>query len=315
MNKKVALVVIYTHRYDKNIPIIEKIYGHKFSHIFHIVPFYNGTKSNVIPVYEHSHHYQGYITQALNAFYDESFEHYFFISDDIIVNPAINENNLQEQLKLGPGDSFLCELISLHQLEKGHNWMRVKNAYEYRTKQFGCEFINELPTYDEALAAFGKVGLDIKPLNFNQIYGHEKFSLQSVAKKGYLRKAARQIKHRNTEFHLQYPLVGGYSDIFVISGKSIKQFARYCGIFAASKLFHELAIITAMVLATPNIRLGKELDLQGKALWTDEELNELTPFSNNLTKLLANFPAKYFFLHPIKLSQWKLEQMMDPAHK
>ena len=307
MNKKVALVVIYTHRYDKNIPIIEKIYGDKFSHIFHIVPFYNGDKSNVITVYEHSHRYEGYIMQALNHFYDKDFEHYFFISDDIIVNPVINEHNFQEHLNLGPDDSFLCEFITLHERAPGHKWKRVRDAYEYQTKPFGCEFINELPPYDEALALFNRVGLSIKPLNFDQIYYNERFSVSMLHKKDYIKKILRQIKHRNTKFQLRYPLVGGYSDLFAVSGTTIKQFARYCGIFAASNLFHELAIITAMVLATPNIRLGKDIKLQGKALWTDEEMGELTPFSNNLTKLMDNFPPGYLFLHPVKLSQWKLE--------
>jgi hypothetical protein len=306
MNKKVALIVIYTHRYDKNIPIVEKIYKDRFSHIFHLVPFYNGGKSNVIPVYEHAHRFQGYITQGLNHFYDKDFQHYFFINDDLILNPVINEDNYQEHLRLGPDDSFFPEFISLHELKPGQVWKRVKDGYEYRTKQFGCEFINELPSYEEALASFKKVGLTIEPLTFDQIYHNEKLSISALPKKGYIRKQIRQIKHKNTEFHLKYPLVGGYSDTLVVSGSVIKKFAHYSGIFAASCLFHELALTTALVLSTPNIKLEKDLKLQGKAFWTDEELKtELAPFGNSMTKLLENFPPGYLYLHPIKLSQWK----------
>ncbi|MDD2205616.1 MAG: hypothetical protein PHU62_09970 [Bacteroidales bacterium] len=32
---KIALLVLYNHRYDKNIPIIEKIYEGKFSYLLY----------------------------------------------------------------------------------------------------------------------------------------------------------------------------------------------------------------------------------------------------------------------------------------
>jgi hypothetical protein len=44
MSSTVALVIIYNHRYDKNIDILESIYANRFSNIFHIVPFYDGDK-------------------------------------------------------------------------------------------------------------------------------------------------------------------------------------------------------------------------------------------------------------------------------
>ena len=50
----VALVVIYNHRYDGNISIVEDLYRERFREIFHLVPFYDGDRPNVIPVYESS---------------------------------------------------------------------------------------------------------------------------------------------------------------------------------------------------------------------------------------------------------------------
>lgn len=40
----VALIVVYNHRYDRNIEVVERIYAGRFSNIFHLVPFYDGTK-------------------------------------------------------------------------------------------------------------------------------------------------------------------------------------------------------------------------------------------------------------------------------
>lgn len=38
----IALVIIHNHRYDANIPRLDEIYKSRFSHIFHLVPFYDG---------------------------------------------------------------------------------------------------------------------------------------------------------------------------------------------------------------------------------------------------------------------------------
>ena len=215
MNKQVALIIIFNHRYDKNIPLLGKMYSGRFSNIYYIVPFYDGDQKNVIPVYEHSFRFQGYITQALDKFFDNQYQRYFFIADDLVLNPAINEDNYREHLKLSEKDSFLSEIITLHERRPENWWSRIRQAYEYNPKAPGCEITNELPTYDQALDLFKKAGQEIKPLTFHQIYQSEKFSISSLAQKGYLKKMLRQIKYRNTKFNLKYPLVGSYSYILV----------------------------------------------------------------------------------------------------
>lgn len=58
METKVALVVIYNHRYDKNIARVKSIYAKRFSYIYHVMPFYDGDKQDVIPVFESSYCFQ-----------------------------------------------------------------------------------------------------------------------------------------------------------------------------------------------------------------------------------------------------------------
>ncbi|MBR2165594.1 MAG: hypothetical protein IJ915_03500 [Paludibacteraceae bacterium] len=91
---KIALLIIYNHRYDKNIDRLENLYKGKFSHIYHIMPFYDGNIENVIPVYESSYRFQSYITQAFQHLKDKGFTHYFIVADDMLLNPQINETNL-----------------------------------------------------------------------------------------------------------------------------------------------------------------------------------------------------------------------------
>ena len=93
---KIALLIIYNHRYDKNIEPLEQIYAGRFSYIYHIVPFYDGQKENVIPVYESSFYFEGYIAQCFQHLKDKGFTHYFFVADDLMLNPLITEQNLFE---------------------------------------------------------------------------------------------------------------------------------------------------------------------------------------------------------------------------
>ena len=93
---KPCLIIIFNHRFDKNIPVLEKIYSGRFSNIFFLVPFYNGDKENVIPVYESSHFFQSFLAQGYNRFAKDEFTHYIFTGDDCLLNPALNENNFLE---------------------------------------------------------------------------------------------------------------------------------------------------------------------------------------------------------------------------
>jgi hypothetical protein len=302
---KVALIIIYNHQYNKNISITENIYGDRFTNIYHLVPFYNGDKSNVIPVYESSYFFQGYVAQGLKSFFKENYSHYFFIGDDLILNPIINEENYHLHLKLGENTSFIPEIINLY--ERSIYWARVIQAYQYSLDVPGVEAKNQLPDYNTALQLVKEFGLDIKPLTFDQIWK------PPVSLNDYVKTLFKDKEHtlqffsnliKKKQYPLPYPIIGGYSDIFVISSSTIKQFSHYCGVFAATKLFVELAIPTSLILSTKEIVTENDLELQGKALWTAEDFLLLDRYENKLEKLLDEFPENQLYLHPVKLSKW-----------
>ena len=112
---KVALIIIYNHAHNENIEIIERIYKDRFSNIYHLVPFYKGGKTNVIPVYESSFHFQGYVNQGFKSFFREDYTHYLFAADDLILNPGINESNYTGHFKLNSKTCFLPGFITLHE--------------------------------------------------------------------------------------------------------------------------------------------------------------------------------------------------------
>ncbi len=305
---KVALVIIYNHKYDRNIPVVEELYGKRFSHIFHLVPFYTGNKSNVIAVYDNAFYFQGYVAQGFTSFYDPGFTHYLFIGDDLVLNPVIDENNYQTHFNLQDNTCFLPEFLQLYECNIGdQRWERVVEAFHFKPNNiYGVEAGNEYPDKQTAVELFKRHGLSFEPFRYTQINTPlTKPPVKEFAKrKAYHIEQFRKFKHRNKLFHSYYPLVGGYSDIFVVSGDVMKTFAHYCGVFATYRLFVEFAVPTAMALAAEHIILEKHLALKGKPLWTPEDFKVLDKYNFNLDTLVSDFPENLLYIHPVKLSKW-----------
>lgn len=306
MQLHIPLIIIYNHKFEKNIEILEKIYAPRFSKIFHLMPFYRGNRRNVIPVYEHSFYFHGYVAKAYKFFFNSEFSHYLFISDDLLLNPSITEKNIPKYLNIDSASNFIPELIELHKQPLDQFWSRIRLAYEYKPNQEGVEIADEIPSYNEAIKKLKHFGLSIKPLKFAQIYQKPRLFFQKKDAKHELRKIIKWLMSfpNHNRLNLKYPFIGSYSDIFLISQDNIKDFCHYCGAFAASKLFIEFAIPTAIALTAKKITTEKNLSLEGKVLLTDLDYKVLDKFDKNLGKLLDEFPRQWLYVHPIKLSRW-----------
>lgn len=323
MLSKVALVFVFNHKFDKNIDILEKLYSNRFSYIFHLVPFYKGNKDNVIPIYENSHYFQGYFAQGLKHYFNEDFEHYFFIGDDLILNPAINENNYKEYFKISETSAFIPEVLSLHNLSnnetlrflpvktitgrtKKWHWWRVRQLVkEYEHAAYGVTNDKEIPTYEQAEAIIKKHGYDIKPFNYYDVYGGF-FPLSSAT--------ARFVFNLNSyfkKFKAKYPVVGSYSDIVIVPKTAVKTFCHYCGVFATNRLFVELAIPTALLLSCEEVCTEPALGKRGSIYWTyipkevEQFEKDMKQFNNSIGQLMQRFPEDKLYIHPIKLSRWQ----------
>jgi hypothetical protein len=305
---KACLVIVFNHRYDKNIPVLEKLYASRFSHIYFLVPFYDGHQSNVIPVYESSNFFQSYFAQGYHHFFHEEFTHYIFTGDDCLLSPAINETNITDQVGLPPGSDFIPGFIELHTLT-GRPWWHAHKAVDFFNNRKGAEIKKELPLRDEAVKKFEQHGLTVKPLTAGNIFGtqtppNKKWFEYWVFKQYHLRYKWKSFR-KEGKIELPYPVAGSYSDVIIVSKESIYNFCRYCGIMAAAGLFVELAIPTALLLASRKIVQEKDVLLKGKALWSAKEVEEVeNRFNKSLTGLMNGFPADQLYYHPIKLSKW-----------
>lgn len=292
MGTKVALLVVYNHRYDKNIPIIDELYRGKFTYVYHLVPFYDGDKDNVIAVYDNSYYFQNYIAQAYQHIRHLGFTHFFVVADDMILNPEINEFNLWERIGIGADDCFITRLSILQQ--RRNFWPWIINALKYKRKQPGVEIMNILPSVDVAKERFRLHGIPTHKIPHKRIFTKDLKSFW-----GYI------VRNIPFTLELDYPLLGGYSDIFIVTAKEIDKFCQYCGAFAATKLFVEIAIPTSMVLTADIIKLNEDVKLKEGDMWFKEVEEFCNRYDYDLQKLLAEFPHGKLFVHPIKLSKWK----------
>ncbi len=329
MSDKVALIFIFNHRYDKNIPVLEKLYNSRFSNIYYLVPFYNGDHPNVIPVYENSFYFQGYIAQGLKLYFSEKYEHYIFIGDDLVLNPAINENNYKEYFHLSAKASFIPEIFHLHNLTNNdtlrfekfkkspgspdkYYWWRIREVINYSHPKNGTEASNEMPSYSEAETTLKKHGITIKPLSYQDIRGGIfPLSLNDHQHRVHVTKYLYHLNPLKKQYPLSYPMVGSYSDLVIVSQASIKNFCHYCGVFAANELFVEFAIPTALLLAAEEVVTEPQLGRRGDIYWTyskeeaDNYEKQMQLYHYNLEELISNFPTEKLYIHPVKLSKWK----------
>lgn len=313
-NSDVTLIVIFNHRYDKNLPYLEEMYKNRFSNRYYLMPFYDGKQENVIPVYDRSIFFQGYIAQAANIFIKPGIKHYLFIADDMIIHPDINENTYKEYFEVDDSQSWIPELLPLQDIYKP--WNGTLEAVFYQKKQPWIEVDGELPPYEEAVQRFKNQGVEIKELKRKEIFGSLFAKNSPLSRKIFLfMRLFSRIKHPfKNAYKLPYPFCGSYSDICLVSGKSIKRFAHYCGVFSSTLLDVEVALPSALVLASESKILSeKTTKRKGLAYWNpwgafykneEQLIGKLDEKFKNLNDMIENFPDDQIYIHPVKLSKW-----------
>ena len=292
-------------------------------------------KKNVIPVYESSFRFQGYMAQGFKHYFKEEYEHYLFAADDLLLHPGINENNYKEAFGLDEGRSFIPEIFALHNLTNNDTlrfipseiregktikwyWWRLKQLIHYRHQNEGIETANEMPPAAEAQKQLRKHGFEVQPLKAEDAFGSSLSYSDKKTTKDKLRFVYKRLLHRNG-FTLAYPVVGSYSDIVIVAKPSIKKFVHYCGVFAANGLFVEFAVPTALLLASNNVMTEPTLGKRGLIYWayTKEESEAyaaaLKPYNSNIASLLTHFPKDTLYIHPIKLSKWNFATVKEQA--
>lgn len=313
---KLATLVLFNHRFDRNLPVLDQLLKDRFSNIFYIIPFYDGDREDVIPVYGRSIFFETYLAQAYNIVKDKGFDHYLVVADDMILNPELNERNYMDFFEVEKGQSFIPMLKPLHTLRCC--WLGTMESFLYKPEQKYVETKGELPSKEEALKRFERQGIELKPLTRQNLF--DDFTLDFKYLGDKLRLGLRtltRLRHPfKNEYELHYPLVASYSDILLIANEDMKEFAHYCGVFGATSLFVEVAIPTALALAAKKeIKTEEKISHKGRSYWAIPEKtvfcedpsytwDALEKEYKNLDDLMERFPKEAIYLHPVKLSKW-----------
>jgi hypothetical protein len=117
--------------------------------------------------------------------------------------------------------------------------------------------------------------------------------------------------HRSLPRKLQYPLIAStYSDLFIVSGDALKKFSHYCGVFAAARLFVEIALPTALALSAKKLNTSSDIPFHCSELggggYSDDIKQVINSCNFDIAELLKKFPENELYIHPVKLSKWNM---------
>ncbi len=296
------MLVIYNHRYDKNIPIVENLYKDKFSHIYHLMPFYDGERENVLSVYANSLHFQSYIAQAYQQIHKmkKQYTHYFVIADDMLLNPTINERNLFDFFKIDDKSCYIRDIRVPAQKRMNDKGLQGLWLTQYRFKLYKpkVEVQSLLPSREEALARFAEHGINAE-VRFADKIRLLLWWISILRPRATISAFIALFKRK-----VNYPLVWAFSDCLLIPA-SHDNFFQYCGAFAALDLFVEYAIPTSLLLSADCVATDQKQGLSSIANEMDVIADIEKKHRFDLKKLIENFPDDLVFIHPIKLSKWK----------
>lgn len=316
------LVIIFNHRYEANIPILESLYANRFNKIWYLMPFYQGSNSQVIPVYGGSFTYQSFLAQAAKFLLRSHADRFLIIGDDLILHPRISQNSLLECFNIQPNDAFIPSIYDLSEGEFGRGTIEARKA---RFNHPGMFLDKELPDYDEAnqlisrhliiKSGFLKHYVPLKPEFIKPITNNLYCNWKLVKARIWHRR--EQLKHWIFPKQMCFPFIGGFSDLLVLPKEGFHLFSHYCGVFSSAHVFVEIAIPTAMALCFDSIQTEASTSKSGLDVWFPpdrgyssmlERQSFIQRISNDadfcISRLFESWPNDLLYIHPIKLSKW-----------
>lgn len=232
-------------------------------------------------------------------------EYYFFVSDDLILSPEINESNILYVLKMKNHSVFINDIQPLNS-KSTFNWPHAKfSSVPFLKKR--TQWKGSIPEYGLALELFR----DFFAQNYKEEYENDFFGVAVQQDNLYLENEEIRdfIQKNGDSLRIPYPMAYGYSDIFMIEAKKLFAIARLCGVFSAMNMFAEISLPTAIALSVSRqeVIILEETGYKARCAWTDEERMFLEKeYQNRMDTLFEKWEDGILFVHPVKLSRWKL---------
>ncbi len=307
---RVCLVIVFNHRYDGNLPTLDRLFAGRFDAVRYLMPFYEGTRTDVFPVFYSSFQFQGFFMEAWRRLRDGNFTHFVFCADDLVINPRLTAWNICEHLGLGPGDGYIKDLTAASDVPL--HWHHLVRGLLAVSNINGVNWQKELPAPADARSNLEAKGFHFRRFGWHTVRGGID-SVTRIPQVLYYLWTRMRARRHEPGFHLlglPYPLLVGYSDLVVVPAAVMENFCRLCSVFAAMGVFVEMALPTALALSCP--RVVRQRDTSWKSIDGFEDGSQLAVLEKmgrdcdyHLPRLLERMDADDLYLHPIKFSQWK----------
>lgn len=146
-------------------------------------------------------------------------------------------------------------------LTSNKQWQHSVDAYNFSLNTPNIKWPAQLTNHIEAMQRFKHNNLSLDNLDIKRaVRRHKKgiIAKHPAIKKSMMLRAIIEYWVRRKDsyrpYKLAYPLARGTTDIVIIPKSAIKRFATHCEIFTAYKLPHQIAIPTAAILTTKQIK-------------------------------------------------------------
>jgi hypothetical protein len=306
MTHRACLVILFNHAYPDNIPTLRRLYGRRFSRIVFLLPNRRVPDPACFTAYRGSYTFHGLVADAREFLLAQDADAYVFAADDLILNPALTDDTVADSLRLGEHDGFVPEFKflagrrrvdeagRLDRESPGRDWpwtRRALSRLDPRHPMLGSGvegYLAELPDRETALRKFRQFG---EPLLRMEV-------------PPWPRKGLRRLLSwwEGPKVHeLPLPLAYGISDLFAVRRRCLDRLAHYLGVLASLDLFVEVAVPTALILATERVITAGEVGWQFS--WAPSSWDSVDYTFRSLPDLESRYPASQLFVHPVKLSQ------------
>ncbi|MDW7555715.1 MULTISPECIES: hypothetical protein [Azospirillum] len=318
-----TLCVLFNHAYPNNIPIIRKIYEGRFKNIIFIMPFARNVGDDVITSYRGSFSFQGMIADAAPRLSEYKSDYYVFVQDDVLLNPALNEGNIEKFLGIGPKMAFFPQFYSLS--GPIHRWFwttRVVWRLFYSHNSLGGSgaemALKYLPPKEFAEEKAKRYGISCAPITYDNI---ENCKVPHFSSSEHTRSLNKSLMdglffsaHEKRSIILPYPFVFGISDFFVLHKDVFDEFVHFQGVCAGMDLFAEVAIPSGLMVCAEQVVQCKDLGLEVDWVWGNSRENL------DISYLKEKLNENFLLIHPVKLSKMgdsidKIIEMASAFHQ
>lgn len=326
---KTTLCVLFNHPYPANIPILEEMLSGKFDRVYFVLPNTVSPREDVITSYRGSHLFHGMIVDAAPRLLKDDSSYYFFMQDDVLINPRFSGEDWVRILRLDPGGAFLPKCVPIGgDVSDWPWWLGVlwkMRAPMNVVSGTGIEnWRSLLPDVEQSFAEMErKYGFVFRPIeNKKPILDYD--TLPNWELRQTLNRALVDgifARGLGKGIRLLFPFFRGMSDFFAMNreatGKGIRPLFPFCrgmsdffavnratmeklvhlfGVFAAMQVFVEVAIPTALLLAADRVTTEQDLGLKLEWYWNDDRSRL------DFEAISAGFAEDVVSVHPIKLS-------------